>query len=266
MVILKITEGHISNVTVDRLDIVVLGFVSLFIIPKYAMFHSTAFQVSFCIYINKRWIRIPAWDFWEKTFAIQPHCCLCSLDVDGSQVVNTNESFYLSSTLSTRHWYHFVWERRCWRRDAGGSWIILMPTFIRTEYFLFPFCYGMEEEEEEVPAEAEEDDHEAEEFIWRMWRTDSAVSSLCWPLCSWSLYLVTISHNFLYVISTQICFVVYCNPRNLDPLPPQLSAPLLHIPEIELEWMLDCWTRHQPSGSGAKNSASRNNDNSTDYK
>ena len=42
-----------------------------------------------------------------------------------------------------------------------------MPTFIRTEYFLFPFCYGMEEEEE-VPAEAEEDDHEAEEFIWRM--------------------------------------------------------------------------------------------------
>ena len=60
-----------------------------------------------------------------------------------------------------------------------------MPTFIRTEYFLFPFCYGMEEEEEEeVPAEAEEDDHEAEEFIWRMWRTDSAVSSLCWPLCS----------------------------------------------------------------------------------
>ena len=41
-----------------------------------------------------------------------------------------------------------------------------MPTFIRTEYFLFPFCYGMEEEE--VPAEAEEDDHEAEEFIWRM--------------------------------------------------------------------------------------------------
>ena len=111
------------------------------------MFHSTAFQVSFCIYINKRWIRIPAWDFWEKTFAIQPHCCLCSLDVDGSQVVNTNESFYLSSTLSTRHWYHFVWERRCWRRDAGGSWIILMPTFIRTEYFLFPFCYSMEEEE-----------------------------------------------------------------------------------------------------------------------
>ena len=149
MVILKITEGHISNVTVDSLDIVALGFVSLFIIPKYAMFHSTAFQVSFCIYINKRWIRIPAWDFWEKTFAIQPHCCLCSLDVDGSQVVNTNESFYLSSTLSTRHWYHFVWERRCWRRDAGGSWIILMPTFIRTEYFLFPFCYSLEEEEEE---------------------------------------------------------------------------------------------------------------------
>ena len=43
-----------------------------------------------------------------------------------------------------------------------------MPTFIRTEYFLFPFCYGMEEEEEKVPAEAEEEDHEAEEFIWRM--------------------------------------------------------------------------------------------------
>ena len=56
-----------------------------------------------------------------------------------------------------------------------------MPTFIRTEYFLFPFCYSMEEEE--VPAEADEDDHEAE-FIWRMWRTDSAVSSLDWPLCS----------------------------------------------------------------------------------
>ena len=58
-----------------------------------------------------------------------------------------------------------------------------MPTFIRTEYFLFPFCYSAEEEEEEVPAEADEDDHEAE-FIWRMWRTDSAVSSLDWPLCS----------------------------------------------------------------------------------
>ena len=133
MVILKITEGHISNVTVDRLDIVVLGFVSLFIIPKYAMFHSTAFQVSFCIYINKRWIRIPAWDFWEKTFAIQPHCCLCSLDVDGSQVMNTNEKVMFETLCRGERYITTLW---------GDGWRRAKVILRVHEYLIFHFVWS----------------------------------------------------------------------------------------------------------------------------